>query len=365
MRLITALLASTFALAPGAGEAQLLPAGEFAARDGRPGPGKTWKLSDEQGTRLAAAITQIATQTPIVIDYEHQTLRAEKNGQPAPAAGWILSAEWRPGRGMFAKVDWTPPARQRIDAKEYLYISPVITSDDDTGEVTGVALAALVNYPALLGMDPVVAQLATQFSQQEQSTMTILAALLLKLGLPATTTEADALSAVGALVAKASAAPTVKVPTALVTALNLKADAGEPEALSAIAALKTPDTSTLQAMTALQGQVATLTAQLNEGKVEKIVDDAIKANKLVPAMRDWAVGQGKKDLAVLQGYIAAAPVVPGLGGQSGGNDPGTGGSTHALSAAQLAIAKQLGLEPEKYAKHLQDEETKQQQAATV
>lgn len=348
MRLITALLASAFALGATAGEAQLLPAGEFSARDGRPGPGKTWRVNDTRGQALAATINAIAAKTPIVIDYEHQTLRAEKNGLPAPAAGWILGAEWRSGKGLFAKVDWTPAAKQRIADKKYQFLSPVIVSDDDTGEVQGVLLAALVNHPALLGMDPVVAQLATQFTTQEPS-MTLLEQLIASLGISKESKEADVLAAVTALKAQTTTKPSL--PTALATALNLQAGAGEAEALSAITALKTPDVATAQAMTALQGQIATLTAQLQGDQLTKLVDDAITANKLVPAQREWALGFGKRDLAALQGFIASAPVIPGLGGQSQG-DPSKGATTHALTTEQTAIATQLGLDPAKYAEEL-------------
>ena len=131
MRFYTALLAATLALSSAAsGQAQLLPFGEFAARDGRPGPGKTWKLTDAAGRALAAQLSTTAAKTPVVIDYEHQTLLAATNGRPAPAAGWITSATWRDGQGLFATVQWTAAARAAIDAREYQYISPVITSDE-------------------------------------------------------------------------------------------------------------------------------------------------------------------------------------------------------------------------------------------
>lgn len=140
MRFNVALLATALALPAALGQAQLLPAGKFAARDGRPGPGKQWSINDEQGLKLAADLNAIAARTPIVIDYDHQTLRAETNGQQAPAAGWIQDVAWRPGEGLFARVEWTLAARARIEAGEYRYISPVITSDAN-GNVTGVHLA--------------------------------------------------------------------------------------------------------------------------------------------------------------------------------------------------------------------------------
>lgn len=168
--MIAALLAPAFALGSSVGIAQLLPAGEFVARDGRPGPGKCWRISDAQGKQLAAKLNATASQTPIVIDYEHQTLLSKDNGREAPAAGWIRGAQWRPGQGLFATVEWTAHAKARIAAGEYRYISPVITYDDD-GNVTGLQLAALVNHPALIGMEPVLAELAARLREQQESSL--------------------------------------------------------------------------------------------------------------------------------------------------------------------------------------------------
>jgi len=145
------------------GRVQLLPAGEFAARDGRPGPGKKWRLTDSGGAALAARANAIAQRTPISIDYEHQTLLAVTNGRPAPAAGWITSLSWTTGVGLFGAVQWTAAAARQIDAGEYRYISPVITFDGQ-GNVTELVNAALTNFPALIGMAPAVAALAAPVS---------------------------------------------------------------------------------------------------------------------------------------------------------------------------------------------------------
>jgi phage I-like protein len=344
MRLITALLASAFALTPGSGEAQLLPSGEFAARDGRPGPGKTWKLNDTQGMRLAADINAIAAQTEIVIDYEHQTLNAAKNGQKAPAAGWIESVEWRSGRGLFAKVGWTDEAKALIDEKKYRYISPVILSDEE-GNVVGLELAALVNHPALLGMEPVLAQLAARFNHEPtESSMTLLAALCTALALKADAKDDDVVAAVTALKAKAAKADDKPaLPAPLVTALGLQAGADEAAALSAITALKAGDQTNVTAMAALQTQLATLQAERNADKVNQAVDAAIAAHKLVPAQRDWAVKLGKADIAQLNAFIASAPVLTGLQGQSKGdhNPGGEGSDQDANDLARRAQAYQV------------------------
>lgn len=339
----------------GAGEAQLLPAGEFSARDGRPGPGKKWRVNDAQGLKLATSLNAVAQLTPIVIDYDHQTLRAEKNGQKAPAAGWIKSVEWRAGTGLFARVDWTATAQAEIDEKKYLYISPVITYDD-AGTVTGVLLAALVNYPAVTGMNAAVSALASQVPHpdpthdSQESDMALLAALLALAGLPANTTEAQAIdhfTALNATVATLKAKPAV--PVALSAALGLAATVDEAAALSAVAALKSTDAPTLQLITTLQAQVATLATAAADRALTELVDGAIAAQKYTPAMREPLLGIGRKDMASLQALITVAPVIPGLSGQSGGKGPGDPQAS-ALTAASSEVMQQFGLSAEQFAK---------------
>lgn len=343
MRINRALLAAALALAAQAanGSAQLLPAGEFSARDGRPGPGKTWKLNDAQGRDLAARLTAVAEQTPIAIDYEHQSIMAATNGQPAPSAGYMLGFEWRDGAGLWARVQWTERALAFINAGEYRYISPVITYDAD-GQITGLHNAALVSTPALLGMDAVQAALAAQFESPSQTPTTKgsamdLATLVALLGLAAGATAQDVTTAIRALIARSAVA------TALTAKLGLQADVDQAAALSALTTrLATPDAATLQQMTALQAQVAQLQAAANERAVNELVDGAILAHKLTPAQRDWAVGLGKANLAQLQAFIAAAPAIPGLGGQLHGRTDAaeTGGAQDAQALAARVQAYQ-------------------------
>lgn len=353
MRVLTALLSASLPLLAD-GRAHLLPAGEFAARDGRPGPGRKWRLDDVAGQKIAAAMNAVIAATPIVIDYEHQTLHKEKNGQPAPAAGWMREVTWLTGKGLVSQVDWTPRARTAIDGREYQYLSPVITWDDDSGAITGVHMAALTNYPALLGMDAVAA-LTSQLNpdqRAQEAEMTLLASLLIALGLPAETTEATALTAVTTLKTTAEAAKTApqktQLSTALTAALGVPAEADEAAALAAVAALKTPNAAAAGAIQALQTQVAALTAQVNGDKVTTAVDDAIKAGKLVPALRDWALSYGKSDFAALTTFIEKAPVLP-LNGQTAGATPPGGGGTQTTALAAHVMG-QFGLSQEQFDK---------------
>ena len=184
--------------------------------------------------------------------------------------------------------------------------------------------------------------------------MNLLHKLLLVVGLAADTAEDAALSAVAAIKAKADATHPV-LPAALAGELGVAATADEAAALSAVRSLKVGDRHATEAMTALQRQVAALSAYIADNEVTGMVDNAIAAKKLLPAQRDWALGLGRKDKAALQGFLDVATVIPGLDGQSGGNDRGGNGGngTQALSATQQLIAKQLGLDPAKYLAQLQ------------
>lgn len=145
---------------------QLLPAGVFKARDGRPVDvrGGHWHINRDIAARLIAKASALATD--LVVDYEHQTLNSADNGKPAPAAAWLKGAslEWREGVGLFAtQVDWTPSAAAMIAAKEYRYLSPVFTYDRQTGAVTELLHVGLTNFPALDGLTELPALAAARF----------------------------------------------------------------------------------------------------------------------------------------------------------------------------------------------------------
>lgn len=151
----------------------------------------------------------------------------------------------------------------------------------------------------------------------------------------------------------------------LLAALGLQDTATEAEALSAVAALKTniatlgaqiatpPDparfvpVATLSALQAehatVRGKLAALTAEIDAGKVAKVVEDGLAAGKLTPATADWARTLGAQNLASLTAYLDAAPVVMKPGEtQSGGKKPAGGlagldtGNAKAIAEASLS-----------------------------
>jgi phage I-like protein len=373
-----ALLVAALALQVNAAT-HLLPAGEFKGRDGRPGKDLSWKLTDAQGRALAARMnTRHQGGVQFNLDYEHQAMLAEKNGQPAPASGWAGQFEWRDGQGLFAlNVQWTAKAKQMIEAGEYKYISPVMLYNKDTGEVTDVINASLVNIPAL-DLNPVaqenMARLNSFFSTTnlESSMNPVLLACLAALGLPQTdaTTAEQALSAIAALKAaqpvvpvalcKALALPDAATAAQAETALaTLKADAAKVPALTTeVATLKAaqgnPDPTkwvALSSFTELSTQVAALSAAQVGNEVDTLIAAARAEGKCPPVVEQVWRDVGKKDIAQLKALIASTPGNPALAGlsQTAGKQVAAVVDPKApLSADELAICNNMGLTAEQF-----------------
>lgn len=347
----TAVAALSIQIADRTGkEIQLLPAGRFKAVDGRPGnmaACSEWVLDSDNAAQLIAAAA--ARANPAVIDYEHQTLRKEQNGQPAPAAGWFKQLEWRDGVGLFAiDVEWTPAAAQAIKDGEYRFISPVMHFHPQTGRVTSLVMAALTNYAGIDGMQPAslaaLSHAANDFFNDEHNEEphmnALLAALLAALGLDDKASEPQALSALNAFVAKS------KETDDKVTSLS--ADLATANKTHSPDPAKFVPIETVQAM---QTQLSALSTQINGGEVNKVIEAALAAGQLIPAQEKWARDLGTKDLAALTAFVASAPKIAALAGtQTNGKGPAA--QDGELTTEQLAVCGAMGLKPEDFKKSL-------------
>lgn len=149
-------------------EVQVFPAGRFRATDGRPHDAPGWYIDAAIAARVIEQIEARANE--MVIDYEHQTLNAPTNGQPAPAAGWTKKFEWREGEGLYAvDASWTDKAKAHIAAREYRYLSPVFEYDKKTGAVRRLLMLAITNYPALDGMETLNTRAAARVSVERRA----------------------------------------------------------------------------------------------------------------------------------------------------------------------------------------------------
>ncbi len=322
-----ALAACAFALAPGADttiEMQLTPAGDFRPSDGRSIPVAHWHIDQAVAGEVIARFA--ARKNPAVVDYEHQTLHKETNGQPAPAAAWIRGLVWHEGRGLFGTVELTARARQAINDLEYLYVSPVFTYDRRTGDVLDIQMAAITNNPAIDGMEPLALRAAATFGIhiEEPPMNKLLLAVCTALALSATETTED--QAIAALAAHVKADPLGDIRKALgvdatadavaaCTALRAKAEAAPAE----------PDPAKFVGIAAfdeVKNQLAALTTKQQADQVDALVESGLADGRLVKPQEQWARDLGKSDIAALTKYLdTAQPIAALTNSQTRGRAP--------------------------------------------
>lgn len=324
---------------------QLLPDGEFSSVDGRPSevPGGKWKMNAEIAARLINKAALRAND--MVIDYEHQTLKTEENGKPAPAAGWFKEMEYRPGKGLFIKPAWLSAAKSHIDAKEYRYLSAVFPYDKKTGEPLDIQMAALTNYAGLDGMEPLAVLAAKKFTTptptpqgEDPMKKTILQQML---------------EAVGIVIAD-GAEPTAEQATAAVAALAaLKAGADSAlELTTQVAALKANPGNVdlakyvpIATYNKVVGELAVLRQQSSADTVDSLIEQAAKDGKIVTAERDYLKQLGDQNgVAVLKAVLDNRPAIAALKGQQTTTVVQPKQADDELNATELAVLKATGLD---------------------
>lgn len=295
---------------------ELIPAGEFSGRDGR-GP-----------YRLNAAAVQLAFANwgmPLVIDYEHQAFNAPKNGQPAPAAGWVTSLDVRDG-ALWGRVEWTAQAAAWIGTRAYRYLSPVFDFDK-SGTVVRVLGAGLTNNPNLY---------LTALNRREDSPSThrgsamdeLIERLRYMLNLPVTSTPEeisghlqrliDAINApqTAEMRAQLALAETAGIAELLTAAHGRLTAAPDPQRYVAIAeyqrathALRSAEETTRS----LQARLDQIEAERRAEQVEHDVSAALAAGKIIPAEADWARAYCTRDREGFSAFVAATPARVALG----------------------------------------------------
>lgn len=310
---------------------RLLPMGEVRLSDGR-GP---YQLRDRaHAEAVIAASAKRAGKSQLFIDYEHAYLHVLNKvpGAKAPAAAWItkLAVE---DDGIWGDVEWTPAAAQALREREYRYISPLFTADPKTDAVLRIANAGLVNAPAITDLAPVAASQEGPLNYIE---------IAKALGLAEPASLEDILAAIAGMT---GAAATV---AAAAKALGL-ADGATPEQLVAAAQAKTPSAEQYvpaAAFVEVRDQLAALTAARLDEQAESFVAAAAAAHKITPAMRDWALGEYKRDPAAMERFIAVQPVVVAAGAQAVGAPPGK--TPGELTPVEKVVAAAMGLTEDKF-----------------
>ena len=320
---------------------ELLPAGVFSGRDGR-GP---YRLSNP--AEVIAATRKIELPAGIPIDYDHATDLAAPEGRPAPAAGWIRELAVRDG-AIWGRVEWTQHGAAAVTTHEYRYISPVFEHGPD-GNVARLLRAALTNNPnlyltAISTRIPVNEAGTSPVGQIENPLALELCALL---GIADTASGVEIIDAVrtlaGAKPANSATTPRAAGPS------PTEARRGENGHEHFVPAAQFQQTLTalnnLQAATAYE-------------RAERAVTEALRAGKLVPAQREWAIAYCTADSQDFSNFISRQPTLA-LGESEWkslstfGNQ--SGASAHAteslISRLELSICANLGIAHEAFLAH--------------
>ncbi|HUU45355.1 MAG TPA: phage protease, partial [Acidobacteriota bacterium] len=271
----------------GAGERKTIRLSPWGTVESKSGP----YLLDEDGAAEIVSRFE-AHGTPLVIDYEHQTLGDEYSSPDgtARAAGWIHRIWAEPGRGLMGDVEWLDSAREMIRAGEYRYLSPVLMIRRDDQRAVELHSAALTNKPAIPRMERLAA--STRQIKQENTAMadqpeptsqtSDQEALLIKLGqviekygLKATAADGPA-AVIDALLAKgkggegeSEAGESEAVASkAVLSLLGLKEGADESAVLVAINSHK----QGTELVTAMRAELDALKADASEWAVTELID---------------------------------------------------------------------------------------------
>jgi phage I-like protein len=309
---------------------RILPLGRVELVDRR----DPLEVDEDSLKNMVAAFTSRGVD--LVIDYEHQSL----NGDRAPAAGWIKHLEAR-ADGLWARVEWTAQARDYLANREYRYFSPVLRLDPESRKPAALMHLGLTNVPAIKSLPPLVAKAGGgdwQEEPRESGTREIMAEA----------EEVGMLEALKDLVGLKPEAGDAEVGGRVLTvfrelgaALDLEGEASPGRLQDAVAALK----AGARRLAETQAELEALKERLARETAERVVTEALKAGKVTPAQKSWALEYYRRDPEGFQAYVAGAPRVVPTGEVFELLAEGREGS---LLPEELALCRSLNLSPDRY-----------------
>ncbi len=297
----------------------IAPWGEVNSANG------TFVLDEEAARSVLTAFAAQGTEVPI--DYEHQSLGgtyASPTGQ-APAAGWIRSMravtpgsedagesakvrkwesekvrKWESEKvgdaagtsvpGLWAEVEWTEAAREKLVAKEYRYLSPVVIIRKRDRRVMALHSAALTNKPAIVGMKPIINRAEGQAGLGERESV-------------ASGREEASLNGAlckGETLVAASASHAVSMVDETLETLRMR--------LGMVA-----EADVAEVLVAAEERLTGLMREAEGRRAEERVAQACRAGKLTANLWEWAMTLAMKDPAAFEAWASSAPVVVMLG----------------------------------------------------
>lgn len=275
----------------------MIPTGIFTGRDGR-----SWNNSDPDG--VVAAFTM-----KLPFDVEHATETREGNTE---AVGWIVELQNRSGE-IWGRVEWNAEGSELIEGKKFGFYSPAFDYSPVDGRVVAMSSAGLTNKPNLY---------VPALNNQEDHTVKLPIILTQLLGLAEDATAEQAVTAINAMQAQHQ------------IALNAQQDPTKfvPAATHQLALNRTQE-------------LETKLAEIEQSKVNALVDAAIAEGKVAPPDKAMYVGLCSTEAGRQQftAWCSRAPVIVDDSKVKTSTE-----QTGALSADELALCRKMGQKPEEF-----------------
>lgn len=318
---------------------QLLPAGTFRGVDGR-GP---YHLEDPGA--VIHLTGEMSAGNDLPIDYGHALEVEGPAGDAAPAAGWITDLEVRDG-SIWGRVEWTDEGARRVRGREFRFLSPVFLHDRQ-GRVVALLRAGLTNRPNLPQLRSINSRGAPDggkeddLSDKQKSLQSRIAAAL---GLAEDASEEQFL-------ARCTAAATALAGYRQVAqSVQLGADASADDVVKAIETRSATADLSKYVPRDQYDQVAHALQEAQKKEGERLVDQAIRDGRLIPAQRDWALSYHARDPRGFEEFLARQPKIVDAAKPEAGVAPAAG-SGRELDDAEKAVCAALDIATEDFTKN--------------
>lgn len=297
-------------------EFRIFAAGSFETTKG------VFVFDDKAAASVMSAAADWGNEFPV--DYDHAMLGflMVDPAESAKAAGWFTPA-LRDGELWATNVSWTPRGAQKLQDREFRYISPAFNRSED-GHVTELVNVALTNLPATKHQNPLVAHRG-----EESKEPTMWKTLLALLSVAENATEDQAVAAVKTMLGRESE---------LLSALD--ADTHD-KALATVAGLKAKAEAADKAV----AELAKIQAEQVTAKRTALLDEAAKDGRLTPAKRaELLAAEGplawSRDVTALETCLSLLPKPA-----PEPREPKAPASA-SLTSEEEEVAKQMGISPE-------------------
>jgi phage I-like protein len=305
-------------------------------------------ISTETLTGLAARQAAVKIGPRIALDFEHNTVpgtpafAAESEPRRIAAWGTLKAVD---GLGIVLEdLEWTPAGAEAYKGRAYQDISPAVFRRAD-GTVLALHSVGLVRHGEIDGLTleaaaaprplaPFFAALSAYDSPPSTDPMKPTPALIALLGALGVqlTEDADEATLNTAIESAAAAIDKLKSEITDLSAAAEVAKKAEPEGMSALR----------EQLATLGGQVTALTAERDQVKRERLLDQAKLEGKVIPLSAEQIK---LTPLSVLETLVTAAkPGEVPLGKQTTGKETKVG--VDAFTAESVQVFDRFGLKPE-------------------